>query len=100
MSEVQVLRTAVTNQNLIQEKIKRILHSGNVLYHSVQDLLSSRLLSKNIKIRMYDTIILLLVSFSGVFCRENNMKHINALSGLNYKFLMLNADVTYNIIVF
>jgi hypothetical protein len=34
------------------------LNSGNACYHSVQNLLSSRLLSKNIKIRIYKTIIL------------------------------------------
>jgi hypothetical protein len=47
------LGTTVTNQNLIQEEIKRRLNSGNVCYHSVQSLLSSRLLSKNLKIRIY-----------------------------------------------
>ena len=31
---------------------------GNACYHSVQKLLSSRLLSKNLKIKMYRTIIL------------------------------------------
>jgi hypothetical protein len=31
----------VTNQNLIQEEIKRRLNSGNACYHSVQNLLSS-----------------------------------------------------------
>jgi hypothetical protein len=50
--------TTITNQNLIQEEIKRGLNSGNVCYYSVQNLLSSRLLSKNIKIRIYKTIIL------------------------------------------
>jgi hypothetical protein len=34
---------------------------GNACYHSVQNLLSSRLLSKNVKIRIYKTIILPLV---------------------------------------
>jgi hypothetical protein len=34
------------------------LNSGNACYHSVQNLLSSRLLSKNIKITIYKTIIL------------------------------------------
>jgi hypothetical protein len=43
----------VTNQNLIQEEIKRRLNSGNACYHSVQNLLSSRLLSINLKIRIY-----------------------------------------------
>jgi hypothetical protein len=49
---------AVSNQNLIQEEIKRRLNSGNAYYHLVQNLLSSRLLSKNIKIRIYKTKIL------------------------------------------
>jgi hypothetical protein len=39
--------TTVTNQNLIQEKIKRRLNSGNACYNSVQNFSSSRLLSKN-----------------------------------------------------
>jgi hypothetical protein len=33
--------------SLIQEEIKRRLNSGNACYHSVQNLLSSRLLRKN-----------------------------------------------------
>jgi hypothetical protein len=43
---------------LIQEEIKRRLNSGNACYHSVQNLLSSRLLSKNVKVRIFKTIIL------------------------------------------
>jgi hypothetical protein len=43
-------------QKLIQEEIKRRLNSGNACYHSVQNLLSSRLLSKNGKVRIYKTI--------------------------------------------
>jgi hypothetical protein len=46
------LGMTVANQNLIEEKIKRRLNSGNICYHSVQNLLSSHLLSKNLKIRM------------------------------------------------
>ena len=44
------LGTALTNQNYIQEEIKSRLKSGNACYHSVQNLLSSSLLSKNVKI--------------------------------------------------
>jgi hypothetical protein len=50
------LGTTVTNQNLIQEEIKRRLNSGNACYHSVENLLSSRLLSRNLRIRIYKTI--------------------------------------------
>jgi hypothetical protein len=58
LSQFKYLGATVTNQNLIQEEIKRKLNSGNACYHSVQSLLSSRLLSKNLKIRIYKTIIL------------------------------------------
>jgi hypothetical protein len=48
----------LTDQNMILEEIKRRLNSGNACYYSVQNLLSSRLLSKNVKVRIYKTIIL------------------------------------------
>ena len=51
------LGTILTNQNSIQEEIKSRLKSGNACYRSVQNLLSSSLLSKNI-LRLYITIIL------------------------------------------
>jgi hypothetical protein len=47
----------------LQEEIKRRLNSGNACYHSVQNLLSSHLLSKNLKIRIYKTIILPVVLY-------------------------------------
>jgi hypothetical protein len=52
---VQIFGATVTNPNLIQEEIKRRLNSGNACYHSVQNILSSRLLSKSVKIRIYKT---------------------------------------------
>jgi hypothetical protein len=52
------LGTTLTNKYSIYEEIRSILKSGNVLSHSVQDLLSSSLLSKNTKIKTYRTIIL------------------------------------------
>jgi hypothetical protein len=57
MEQFRYLGTTITNQDLTQEEIKRRLNSGNACYHSVQNLLSSRLLSKNIKVRIYKTII-------------------------------------------
>jgi hypothetical protein len=41
-------------------ELKRRTHSGNACYHSVQKLLSSRLLSKNLEIRIHKTAFLLL----------------------------------------
>jgi hypothetical protein len=63
VSQFKYLGTTVTYQNLIQEENKRRLNSGNACYHSVQNLLSSRLLSKNVKVRIYKTIILLVVLY-------------------------------------
>jgi hypothetical protein len=39
------------------------MNSGNACYHSIQNLLSSRQLSKNIKIRIYKTTILPVVLY-------------------------------------
>jgi hypothetical protein len=63
VSQFKYLATTVTNQNLIQEEIKRRLNSGNACYHSVQNLLSSHLLSKNLKIRIYKMIVLPVVLY-------------------------------------
>jgi hypothetical protein len=42
----------LTTQNSIQAEIKSRLNLGNACYYSVQNLLSSRLLSKNLKIKI------------------------------------------------
>jgi hypothetical protein len=57
------LGTTVTNQNLIHEEIKRRLNSDNACYHSVPNLLSSSLLSRNVKIRIREIIILPVVLY-------------------------------------
>jgi hypothetical protein len=62
VSQFKHLGTIVGNQN-IQKEIKRRLNSGNACYHSVQDILSSRLLSKNAKFFTYNTIILPVVLY-------------------------------------
>jgi hypothetical protein len=54
---------ARTCKNLIQEEIKRRSNSGNACYHSVQNLLYYRLLSRNIKTKIYKTIILPVVLY-------------------------------------
>jgi len=53
VEEFKYLGTTLKNQNSIQEKIKSRLKLGNACYYSVQNLLSSRLLSKNLKIKIY-----------------------------------------------
>ena len=61
MEEFKYLGTTLTNQNSIQEEIKCRLKSGNACYHSVKNLLSFSFLSKNLKIKIYRTIILSVV---------------------------------------
>ena len=63
MEEFKYLGTTLTNQNFIQKEIKSRLKLGNACYHSVQNLLSSSLLSKNLKIKIYRTIILPVVLY-------------------------------------
>ena len=63
VEDFKYLGTTLTNQNSIAEEIKSRLKSGNACYHSVQNLLSSRLLSKNLKIKIYRTVILPVVLY-------------------------------------
>jgi len=49
--------TTLTHQNSIQEEIRSKLKSENAGSHSVQNLLPLNLLTKNIKINIYKTII-------------------------------------------
>ena len=58
VEEFKYLGTTLTNQNSIQEEIKSRLKLGNACYYSVQNLFSSSLLSKKLKINIYRTIIL------------------------------------------
>jgi len=63
VEEFKYSGTTLKNQNSIQEEIKSRLKSGNACYHSVQNLLSYSLLSKNLKIEIYRTIILPVVLY-------------------------------------
>jgi hypothetical protein len=67
VAQLKCIGTKVTNRNLIQEEIKRRLNSGNAFYRSVQKLSSCRLLSKNLKLRRYKTLILPVVSYDVKF---------------------------------
>ena len=61
--QLKYLGTTLTNQNSIQEEIKSRMKSGNACYPLVQNLLSSSLPFKNLKIKIYRTIILPVVLY-------------------------------------
>jgi hypothetical protein len=63
VEEFKYLGTTLTNQNSITEEIKSRLRPGSACYHSVQNLLSSRFLYKNLKIKICRTIILPVVLY-------------------------------------
>ena len=63
VEELKYLGTTFTKQHFVQEEIKSRLKSGNACYHLVQNLLSSSLLSKIIKIKIHRIVILPVVSF-------------------------------------
>jgi len=63
VEELKHLGTTLKNQNSIAEEIKSRLRQGSACYLSVQNLLSSRSLFKNLKIKIYRTIILPVVLY-------------------------------------
>ncbi|KAJ4432164.1 hypothetical protein ANN_20780 [Periplaneta americana] len=58
VEKFKYLGVTVTNINDTREEIKRRINMGNACYYSVEKLLSSSLLSKNLKVRIYKTVIL------------------------------------------
>jgi len=66
----------MTLKNLIsiQEEIKSRLNSGNACYQLVQNLLSSSLLPKYIKIKIHRTIILPVVLYGYETCSLTSRK--------------------------
>ena len=66
VEEFKYLGTTLTDQNYIQGEIKGRLKSGNAYYHSVQNILFSSLLSKNLKIKIYRPMIFVLLFCMGV----------------------------------
>jgi hypothetical protein len=65
IEQFKYLGTTLKNRNSIQKEINSRLKSGNACYHTVQNILSSVLLSKNVKIKIHKLYFFLLFFFSG-----------------------------------
>ena len=63
VEKFRYLGVTVTNTNDICEKIKRRINMGNACYYSLEKILSSRLLSKKLKVKTYKTIMLLVLLY-------------------------------------
>jgi len=63
VEEFRYLGSTLMNQNSVQEEIKTTKKSGNACCHSEQNLLSSSVLSKNLMIEIYRTVILPVVVY-------------------------------------
>jgi hypothetical protein len=63
VTKSKYLGMTLTNENDIHDEIESRLNSGNACYYSVQNLLSSHLISKNLKIKIYKTVILPVVQY-------------------------------------
>ncbi|KAJ4442563.1 hypothetical protein ANN_04150 [Periplaneta americana] len=63
VEKFKYLGSTITNINDTREEIKRRINMGNACYYSVEKLLSSSLLSKNLKVRIYKTVILPVVLY-------------------------------------
>jgi hypothetical protein len=62
VEELKYSETTFTNQNHMQEEISST-KSRNACYHSMQNILSSSLLPKNVNIKTYGTIMLPIVLY-------------------------------------
>jgi hypothetical protein len=58
LANFRYLGTKVTNRDLINKEIKSRINLGNACYHSLQNLMSSSLLPKNVRVKIYKTTIL------------------------------------------
>jgi hypothetical protein len=92
VAKFRYVGTTLTDQHSMQEKIDSRLNSGNGCYHSVQSLLSYRLLSRNVKVKLYKTIILPVVLY-GCETWSLTLREVNRLRVFENRVLREYLDV-------
>jgi hypothetical protein len=68
VAKFKYLVMMLTSQDGVHDEITSRTDSGNACYHSVQNLLSSHLTSKNLKLKIYKTVILPVVLYGCETC--------------------------------
>jgi len=98
VEEFKYLGATLTNKNSIQEEIKSRLKLGDACYYSVQNLLSSSLLSKKLKIKIYRIVILPVVLYGcenwSLTLREEHRLRVFENRGLRRLFGPKGDEVT------
>ena len=68
VNSFKYLGAMVNNDNSIEEKIEERIAAGNRAYHVHKKLFTSKLISRNIKIHLYNTLIRPIVTYASETC--------------------------------
>ena len=98
VEKFKYLRVMVTNANDNRKEIKRTINMGNSCYYSLEKILSSHLLSKKLKVKTNETIILAVVLYGcetwSLTLREEHRLRVFENKALRKIFGVKKDDIT------